>query len=182
MQGRTLHARSQANGKRSVCGWSAGWGRGRNRPAMLALAPCPCIGRLPSAAAGRGGRQGPGDGGRHRAVFRRRHRRKAAWPTARSSRSRTRRWRFSEENLKALGQRVMFYAQHGQIGPLAIVAASDESYRPGPDLRRCGDGAPAAADLPRAACRAAVAGRPAAARWLILVDDLDRRRRPGAFE
>jgi hypothetical protein len=34
----------------------------------------------------------------------------------------------SEENLKALGQRVMFYAQHGQIGPLAIVAASDESY------------------------------------------------------
>jgi hypothetical protein len=34
----------------------------------------------------------------------------------------------SEENLKALGQRVMFYAQHGQIGPLAIVASSDESY------------------------------------------------------
>jgi hypothetical protein len=34
----------------------------------------------------------------------------------------------SEENLKALGQRVMFYAQHGQIGPVAIVAASDESY------------------------------------------------------
>jgi hypothetical protein len=34
----------------------------------------------------------------------------------------------SEENLKALGQRVTFYAQHGQIGPLAIVAASDESY------------------------------------------------------
>ena len=34
----------------------------------------------------------------------------------------------SEENLRALGQRVMFYAQHGQIGPLAIVAASDESY------------------------------------------------------
>ena len=34
----------------------------------------------------------------------------------------------SEENLKALGQRVIFYAQHGQIGPLAIVAASDESY------------------------------------------------------
>ena len=29
----------------------------------------------------------------------------------------------SEDNLKALGQRVMFYAQHGQIGPLAIVAA-----------------------------------------------------------
>ena len=34
----------------------------------------------------------------------------------------------SEDNLKALGQRVIFYAQHGQIGPLAIVAASDESY------------------------------------------------------
>ncbi len=34
----------------------------------------------------------------------------------------------SEENLKALGQRVIFYAQHGQIGPVAIVAASDESY------------------------------------------------------
>lgn len=34
----------------------------------------------------------------------------------------------SEENLQALGQRVMFYAEHGQIGPLAIVAASDESY------------------------------------------------------
>ena len=34
----------------------------------------------------------------------------------------------SEDNLKALGQRVVFYAQHGQIGPLAIVAATDESY------------------------------------------------------
>jgi hypothetical protein len=34
----------------------------------------------------------------------------------------------SEDNLKALGQRVVFYAQHGQIGPIAIVAASDESY------------------------------------------------------
>lgn len=34
----------------------------------------------------------------------------------------------SDDNLRALGQRVMFYAQHGQIGPLAIVAASDESY------------------------------------------------------
>jgi hypothetical protein len=34
----------------------------------------------------------------------------------------------SDENLKALGQRVMFYAQHGQIGPLAIVASSDESF------------------------------------------------------
>ena len=33
----------------------------------------------------------------------------------------------SEDNLKALGQRVMFYAQHGQIGPLAIVATSDEA-------------------------------------------------------
>jgi len=34
----------------------------------------------------------------------------------------------SEENLQALGARVMYYAQHGQIGPLAIVAATDESY------------------------------------------------------
>jgi hypothetical protein len=34
----------------------------------------------------------------------------------------------SDDNLKALGQRVVFYAQHGQIGPLAIVAASDESF------------------------------------------------------
>ena len=34
----------------------------------------------------------------------------------------------SDENLNALGQRVIFYAQHGQIGPLAIVAATDASY------------------------------------------------------
>jgi hypothetical protein len=34
----------------------------------------------------------------------------------------------SEENLRALGQRVVLYAKHGQIGPVAIVAASDESY------------------------------------------------------
>lgn len=34
----------------------------------------------------------------------------------------------SDENLRALGQRVIFYAQHGQVGPVAIVAASDESY------------------------------------------------------
>jgi hypothetical protein len=34
----------------------------------------------------------------------------------------------SAENLKSLGQRVVFYAQHGQIGPLAIVASSEESY------------------------------------------------------
>ncbi len=34
----------------------------------------------------------------------------------------------SPENLKSLGQRVVFYAQHGQVGPLAIVAASDESF------------------------------------------------------
>lgn len=34
----------------------------------------------------------------------------------------------SEANLKSLGQRVVYYAQHGQIGPLAIVAASDESF------------------------------------------------------
>lgn len=35
----------------------------------------------------------------------------------------------SDESLRALGQRVVLYAQHGQVGPLAIVAASDESYR-----------------------------------------------------
>lgn len=35
----------------------------------------------------------------------------------------------SDENLRALGQRVVLYAQHGQIGPLAIVAASDESFQ-----------------------------------------------------
>lgn len=34
----------------------------------------------------------------------------------------------NEENLKALGERVIYYAKHGQIGPVAIVAASDESY------------------------------------------------------
>ena len=34
----------------------------------------------------------------------------------------------SDENLRALGQRVAYYAKHGQIGPVAIVAASDESY------------------------------------------------------
>ncbi|MDP2373869.1 hypothetical protein [Reyranella sp.] len=33
-----------------------------------------------------------------------------------------------EANLKALGKRVVYYAQHGQMGPVAIVAASDESY------------------------------------------------------
>ena len=34
----------------------------------------------------------------------------------------------SDQNLQALGQRIMLYAQHGQVGPLAIVATSDESY------------------------------------------------------
>src|SRR5262245_22611148 len=34
----------------------------------------------------------------------------------------------TQENLRVLGQRVVFYAQHGQIGPVAIVAASDESF------------------------------------------------------
>jgi hypothetical protein len=34
----------------------------------------------------------------------------------------------SEDNLKALGQRIMLYAQNGQVGPVAIVAASDESF------------------------------------------------------
>ena len=37
-------------------------------------------------------------------------------------------WALSEENLKALGQRVVYYAQHGQIGPLAIVASTEESF------------------------------------------------------
>ena len=32
------------------------------------------------------------------------------------------------DNLRTLGQRVVYYAQHGQVGPVAIVAASDESY------------------------------------------------------
>ncbi len=34
----------------------------------------------------------------------------------------------SEENLQALGQRVVYYAQHGQVGPLAIVAGTQESF------------------------------------------------------
>ncbi len=34
----------------------------------------------------------------------------------------------SEENLRALGARMIYYAEHGQVGPVAIVAASDESY------------------------------------------------------
>lgn len=34
----------------------------------------------------------------------------------------------SGDNLRALGARVVLYAQHGQIGPLAIVAASDSSF------------------------------------------------------
>lgn len=34
----------------------------------------------------------------------------------------------TEENLKALARRVMLYAQHGQVGPVAIVAASDASF------------------------------------------------------
>jgi hypothetical protein len=34
----------------------------------------------------------------------------------------------SDDSLKTLGQRMLFYAQHGQVGPVAIVAASDESY------------------------------------------------------
>ena len=34
----------------------------------------------------------------------------------------------NNESLNALGQRVVFYAQHGQVGPLAIVATSDTSY------------------------------------------------------
>jgi hypothetical protein len=34
----------------------------------------------------------------------------------------------SDEELKRLGQRVMLYAQHGQVGPVALVAGSDESH------------------------------------------------------
>tara|TARA_B100001105_G_scaffold225882_1_gene195575 strand:+ start:464 stop:844 length:381 start_codon:yes stop_codon:yes gene_type:complete len=34
----------------------------------------------------------------------------------------------SDDNLRALGRRVVLYAQHGQVGPLAIVAASDSSF------------------------------------------------------
>ena len=34
----------------------------------------------------------------------------------------------TEANIRALGERVVLYAQHGQIGPVAIVAASDESF------------------------------------------------------
>jgi hypothetical protein len=34
----------------------------------------------------------------------------------------------SDEALRRLGQRIMLYAQHGQVGPVAIVAGSDESY------------------------------------------------------
>lgn len=34
----------------------------------------------------------------------------------------------TEESLKTLGSRVVYYSQHGQLGPLAIVATSDDSY------------------------------------------------------
>src|SRR5688572_10678130 len=34
----------------------------------------------------------------------------------------------SEESLRSLGLRVMLYAQHGQVGPVALVAGSDESF------------------------------------------------------
>jgi hypothetical protein len=34
----------------------------------------------------------------------------------------------SEENLRALGARMIYYAEHGQVGPVAIVAASEASY------------------------------------------------------
>ena len=66
----------------------------------------------------------------------------------------------SDENLKALGQRVVFYAEHGQIGPVAIVAASDESFAQAETFAAAAADPPAARDLPRAACRAAVAGTP----------------------
>ncbi len=56
------------------------------------------------------------------------------------------------DNLRMLGQRVIYYAQHGQIGPVAIVAASDESYAQAQVFAPGGQYQPAAADLPRAAC------------------------------
>jgi hypothetical protein len=34
----------------------------------------------------------------------------------------------SDDNLNALGERIVFYAQHGQVGPVAIVAATEESH------------------------------------------------------
>ena len=34
----------------------------------------------------------------------------------------------SDDMLRGLGQRVVLYARHGQVGPLAIVAGSDQSY------------------------------------------------------
>jgi len=34
----------------------------------------------------------------------------------------------SAETLKTLSSRVVFYSQHGQLGPLAIVATSDAGY------------------------------------------------------
>jgi hypothetical protein len=34
----------------------------------------------------------------------------------------------SDANLKTLGQRVVLYAQHGQVGAVALVAGSDASF------------------------------------------------------
>jgi hypothetical protein len=34
----------------------------------------------------------------------------------------------TDDALKILGQRVVLYAQHGQVGPVALVAGSDESF------------------------------------------------------
>jgi hypothetical protein len=34
----------------------------------------------------------------------------------------------SDEGLKSLGQRVVLYAAHGQVGPVALVAGSDKSF------------------------------------------------------
>jgi hypothetical protein len=61
----------------------------------------------------------------------------------------------SEDNLKSFGQRVVLYAQHGQIGPIAIVVSSDETFAQAqvfaaaataerPDLSRDPCGAPLA--------------------------------------
>jgi len=34
----------------------------------------------------------------------------------------------NDEGLKSLGQRVILYAQHGQVGAVALVAGSDQSF------------------------------------------------------
>ena len=69
----------------------------------------------------------------------------------------------SEQNLQALGQRVMLYAQHGQIGPLALVASSGRVLRSGSPSGRGRQGTVALADIPRA-CMPPAAGPPLGSR------------------